>query len=256
MRSSRAARLALTFALVVFAAAAATAQRGGGFYAQRGFTVPYNGKFTFTRIRYNSGGGGFGRGGGGNAWNHDYPRADLHLPMILKAITKLDPNIDETNVLDLEDPEIFKNPILYMWEPGYWQITDEGARNLRDYMLKGGFVVFDDFEMDHWYNFEHQFRRALPDAKFIKLDASHRIFNTFFEIKELNLPHPNPWVPAPGFYGVFENNDPNGRMMAFACHNSDIAEYWEYSGTGYFPVDTTNDAYKIGINFAIYAMTH
>jgi hypothetical protein len=45
-------------------------------------------------------------------------------------------------------------------------------------------------------------------------------------------------------------------MMALVLYNSDVAEYWEYSGTGYLPVDTTNDAYKIGINFAIYAMTH
>jgi hypothetical protein len=254
MRSPRAARVAATLVLVTLALAAAAAQRGGGFFASQSYTVPYNGKLTFTRVRYSGGLGSFGRGGS-NAWNHDYPRADRHLPMILDAITALKPNLDVSNILDLEDPEIFKNPILYMWEPGGWRITEEGAKNLSDYLLKGGFIVFDDFEFGDWYNFEEQFRRAMPTAEFIKLDASHRIFHSFFEINELNLPHPYVNAP-PAFYGVFEDNDPNGRMMALVLYNSDVAEYWEYSGTGYLPVDTTNDAYKIGINFAIYAMTH
>jgi hypothetical protein len=254
MRSPRAARIAVTLVLVVLALAATAAQRGGGYYSTQSFTVPYNGKFTFTRVRYGGNLGGWGRRGS-NAWNHDYPQADMHLPMILEAVTSLKPNLDVSNILDLEDPEIFRNPILYMWEPGGWRITDEGATNLRNYMLKGGFVVFDDFELDDWYNFETQFRVAMPEAQFIKLDPSHRIFHSFFEIDKLNLPHPYAAV-SPAFYGVFEDNDPNGRMLAFICYNSDVAEYWEYSGTGFLPVDTTNDAYKIGINFTIYALTH
>jgi hypothetical protein len=60
----------------------------------------------------------------------------------------------------------------------------------------------------------------------------------------------------PVFYGVFEDNDPAGRMMALVLYNSDVAEYWEWSGQGLFPVDTTNDAYKIGVNFMVYALTH
>lgn len=256
MRSPRAVRLAVTLALLVVAIAGAAAQRGGGFDFSRSWEarVPYNGKFTFTRVRYNSGLGGFSRGRS-NAWNHDYPRADYHLPKILEAITSLKPNVDVSNILDLEDPEIFRNPILYMWEPGGWRITDEGAENLRKYLLKGGFIVFDDFEAGDWYNFEFQFHQAMPEAQFIKLDSSHRIFHSFFEINDLNLPHPFMNVP-PAFYGVFEDNDPNGRMMALVCYNSDVAEYWEWSGEGYLPVDTTNDAYKIGINFTIYALTH
>ena len=89
----------------------------------------------------------------------------MHLPLILQAITLVTRTSEVSNILDLEDPEIFRNPILYMWEPGGWRITDEGARNLREYMLKGGFVVFDDFEVDHWHNFEAQFRRAMPEAR-------------------------------------------------------------------------------------------
>jgi hypothetical protein len=134
MRARLKIRLAVALALVLSVAGAA-AQRGGGFRVSGGTVVrvPYNGKVTFTRVRYNSG-GGFGRGS--SAWNHDYPQADTHLPLIVEAITAIEPNLNVSNILDLEDPEIFRNPILYMWEPGGWQITDEGAANLRAYLLK------------------------------------------------------------------------------------------------------------------------
>jgi hypothetical protein len=239
---------------ILLSASAALAQRGGGLPSMRQEFdhVAYNGRFTFTRIRYH--GGGSGRGWS-NAWNHDYPQADMHLPQILDALTALTPNLRVSNILDLEDPEIFRNPVLYMWEPGFWQVSEAGARNLRDYLLKGGFVVFDDFEADQWINFEAQFRRALPDAEFVRLDTSHRLFHSFFDIEVLNLPHPSVRV-EPAFFGVFENNDSGGRMMALVCYNSDVAEYWEWSDRGLFPVDTTNDAYKLGINLIIYGLTH
>ena len=253
MFGRRAAGPAVVLAIVL-SASAALAQRGGGLRSSgpQFDQFPYNGRFTFTRLRYS--GGGLGRGWS-NAWNHDYPQADMHLPLILDSLTALAPNLHVSNIFDLEDPEIFRNPVLYMWEPGFWRVSEDGARNLRDYMLKGGFVVFDDFEADQWINFEAQFRRALPDAEFIRLDTSHRLFHSFFDIDALNLPHPSVRV-EPAFFGVFEDNDPHGRMMAFVCFNSDVAEYWEWSDRGLFPVDTTNDAYKLGINFMIYALTH
>jgi hypothetical protein len=240
-------------------ASGVVAQRGGrgmgALVAGANVNPPYNGKFTFTRLSYNSGLAGFGRGWS-SAWNHDYPQADLHLPLILDALTALKPNLHASNIFNLADPEIFHNPILYMWEPGFWSTTDEEAENLRNYMLKGGFVIFDDFEVDQWNNFEEQFRRAMPEAEFVKLDATHPIFHTFFEMDTINIPHPSVGGIVPAFYAVFEDNDPRKRMMALACHNSDIAEYWEWSGEGRFPVDTTNDAYKVGVNYFIYAMTH
>ncbi len=256
MRSRRPLRLLVTAALIVTAVAAAAAQRGGRFFNSRAQVtrVDYNGKFTFTRLRYNGSGTGFGWGS--SAWNHDYPQADMHLPMILEALTAIEPNLNESNILDLEDPEIFRNPVLYMWEPGGWRITDEGAKNLRSYMQKGGFVVFDDFEDDQWYNFEEQFLRAMPESRFIQLDPSHTLFHAFFELDELNLPHPDAGHGAPTFLGVFEDNDPSKRMMALVCYNSDVAEYWEWSARGVFPVNTTNDAYKLGINYMIYALMH
>ena len=258
-------RVVLIVVCLVVVSGALLAQRGGGrggpsaLSRTLGVNPPYDGRFTFTRVSYNRGSGlagGFSRRGGmSQAWNHDYPRADLNLALILEAITAIQPNLDATNILSLEDPEIFKNPVLYMWEPGYWRITDAEAENLRKYLLKGGFIIFDDFEVDHLDNLKEQFRRAMPHAEFIKLDTSHRIFHTFFEMNSINVPHPTMNV-QPAYYAVFEDNDPTRRILALANHNSDIAEYWEWSGQGFLPVYTTNDAYKLGVNYIIYALTH
>ena len=256
-------RAALTTACLVALSAVLLAQRGGGrggvFMSSRVNVNPrYNGQFTFTRVTYNNAPNlnrMYFRGGMSQAWNHDYPRADFNLPLILDTITAIRPNLDTSNVLSLEDPEIFKNPVLYMWEPGYWNITDGEAENLRHYLEKGGFIIFDDFEVDHLDNLEEQFRRAMPRAEFVKLDSSHPIFHSFFDMNTINVPHPTMNV-EPGYYAVFEDNDPTRRVIALANHNSDIAEYWEWSGQGYFPVNTTNDAYKLGVNYMIYALTH
>jgi len=239
--------------LVLGVSTAALAQRGGwggafGFGGPRASAnPPYDGRFTFTRVRYEGG----GRRGG--SWADGYPRSDRHLSLILDALTSMRVNTDGSNVLDLEDPEIFRNPVLFIIEPGYWRISDRGAANLRAYLLKGGFIIFDDFEEDLWFNFEAQFRRALPEAEFVKLDTTHAIYRTFFNLEEIRLPHPSDRI-EPAYYGVFEDNDPAKRLMAIANHNSDVAEYWDYSGTGRLPVDTTNDAYKLGVNYMIYGV--
>jgi hypothetical protein len=71
----------------------------------------------------------------------------------------------------------------------------------------------------------------------------------------INFPHPMIGV-SPTYYGIFEDNDPSRRLLVIANHNNDVAEYWEWSGTGLFPVDTSNEAYKLGVNYMVYALTH
>jgi hypothetical protein len=142
-----------------------------------------------------------------------------------------------------------------MAEPGYWRPTEDEAGNLRRYLFKGGFIIFDDFEGPEWNNFATQFRRVLPDHALIELDVTHPIFHSFFDMKTIDFPHPLSNV-LPTYYGVFENNDPTRRMLAIVNYNSDLAEYWEWSDTGYLPTDFTNEAYKLGINYVVYAMTH
>jgi hypothetical protein len=99
-------------------------------------------------------------------------------------------------------------------------------------------------------------RRVLPDHRFMEIDKSHPVFHSFFEIDE-----PLEFVPPygadpPVFYGLFEDNDPAGRLMVVANLNNDLGEYWEFSDTGFAPVDLSNEAYKFGVNYIIYALTH
>ena len=213
--------------------------------------LEYDSRFAFTRIRYSS---GIGRGGG--SWAHDYPRADEHLPKIIAELSTRRPRVDGSNVLDLEDPQIFLNPILYISEPGFWAVTENGAANLRTHLLKGGFLIFDDFEQRaQWDNMARQMSQVLPDHQWIEIDVSHPIFHSFFEMKRIDFPHPTVNV-IPSYFAMFEDNDPRRRMLVLANWNSDLAEYWEYAGQSFMPVDITNEAYKLGVNYIFYGLTH
>ena len=222
-------------------------------------TVDYDSHFVFTRIRYGAS-GGLARGlfgGGGGGWEHDYPTADRNLAAILDYITNMRVHLDGSNILDLDDPRIFENPVIYMSEPGYWTTDDAEAASLRAYLLKGGFIIFDDFDGDaDWQNLVQQMKRALPDHHFIRLDVTHSIFQSFYGLKTLNIPHPMLQGIEPVFLGMFENNDPTGRMMAIANWNNDIGDYWEWSAEGLYGDAPTTDAYRLGVNYMVYEMTH
>jgi hypothetical protein len=214
--------------------------------------VPYDGRFMFARLRY----GGFGGGGFRREppWAHDYPRSDWHFMRIVEEITFIRTHRDESNVFALDDPELFNFPVSYMSEPGFWTTSDAEAAALRTYLQKGGFLIFDDFRGRDWDNLESQMRRVMPELRFIQLDASSLVFRSFFEIKSLDFQAY--YDQDPVFYGMFEDNDPNQRMIAVANYNNDLGEYWEFSDTGFVPVDLSNEAYKFGVNYVVYAMTH
>jgi Domain of unknown function (DUF4159) len=218
--------------------------------------VDYDGRLVFVRIRFDVGfTGAFGRMRGSRGelpWAHDYPTADTHLMKILKEMTLTSPRVDASNVLKLDDPGLFDYPIAYMSEPGYWTMSDAEAKGLREYLLKGGFIIFDDFRFDDWYNLEAQMKRVLPELKWVELEHSHRVFNSFFEIKNFDFGE----YGKETYFGMFEDNDPNKRLIAIAGHNQDLGEYWEYSDTGLRMVDLTNEAYKYGVNYFIYGLMH
>lgn len=217
--------------------------------------VEYDGRVTFVRIRYEVGYSGMGRRGsrGELPWAHDYPTADLHMMKILNELTSIEARADGSNVLTLDDPELFNYPIAYMSEPGFWTASDDEIAGLRSYLLKGGFIIFDDFVGNHWYNLEQQMRRVLPDGRWIELDKKHPVFTSFFEITNFSF---SSYGIQEIYYGMFENNDPNGRLLAIAGLNQDLGEFWEFSDTGLFPVDLSNEAYKYGVNYFIYGLTH
>ena len=261
LRSALAVVVALGITLFTSASTASDARSTGRAQPPAQFrseTVPYNSKFTFTRIRYGSPygsrRGGF-RGYGGSAWNHDYPMADRNMQVMLNEFTAVRANTEGSNVFELEDRGIFQHPILYISEPGTWGLTDEGAVNLREHLLKGGFLIFDDFEEDQWYNMAEQLAKALPEGQWVEIGPEHPIFDTFFYVENIYVPHPLVRV-TPSYRVIFEDNDPEERIMVLANHNSDLAEYWEYAAEGYFPVDPTNDAFRLGINYIVYGLTH
>jgi hypothetical protein len=215
----------------------------------------YRARFVFTRIRYGQSDLAGAFRWGGSRWSHDYPRADQHLSRLLSELTTIRVELTGTNVLELNDPELFQHPVAYISEPGFWTMSDTEAVLLREYVLKGGFLIFDDFENEQWDNLEAQLLRVLPELRPIAIDVRHPIFHSFFDMESIDFPHPMVDV-MPTYYGVFENNDPSGRMLAIVNYNNDIAEYWEWSDSGWLPIDITNEAYKLGVNYMIYALTH
>ena len=222
--------------------------------------IPYDGQFTFVRLRWKTGTYGARVAGQGiNFWLHEFPRAEQNLMTILKDLTLIDARTNGSLILPLDDPDLFKHPIAMMWEPGFWIMSDREAERLREYLLKGGFVIFNDFELDQWDNFDAQMHRVLPGARWIRLDATHPIFGSFFRIEKPDFPHPvnhHLFGFNPTYFGLFEDNDPTRRLMAIANYNTNLAEYWQMAGTGFFPIDSSNEAFKLGVNYMLYGLTH
>ena len=216
--------------------------------------LPYDGRLTFVRVSYQYGLGGFRRRE--PPWMHDYPTSDTHMMKILNELTLARPHLDGSNIYALSDPALHNYPIAYMSEPGFWMMEEEDVKGLRSYLLKGGMIIFDDFRGRDFDNLQEQMRRALPELHWIEIDPTQPVFHSFFEIDDPHSMIPPYGNMPPVFYGLFEQNDPAKRLMAVANVNNDLGEYWEFSDTGYAPVDLSNEAYKFGVNYYIYGLTH
>lgn len=249
----------------VTVAAAAQRQRWGFDFEPpevEYYNAPYDDLFTFVRVRFRPSQWAPGpyQWGLDLKWNHDYPRADVHLPQILGEVTGMRANGVATTIVSVGDPELFRYPWVYMCEVGYLTLDDDEVRNLRDYLLKGGFMVVDDFVNYHWFNLESEMKKVFPELDFKELGRDHPIFNTFFEIKDLTFAG-GPYNGfdggrSPRYFALFENNDPNGRMLMIANFDNDIGESWEFPDNPYVLVDITNDAFKLGVNYVIYSTLH
>ncbi len=228
--------LASTIAGILVVAAAAFAQ---DFFRQRSpdrsietaDNVPYDGRLVFVRLRYATGMAGMGRRGRDPGWHHDYPTADVHMMKILNEITIVRPRMDGSNILGLADEELPNFPIAYMSEPGFWYPEENEVIGLRNYLLKGGFIIFDDFRGYDWDNLQEQMQRVLPEARWVQLDEKHPIFHSFFEINDLRY-LPSYGDTPPSYYGIFEKNDPSKRLIAIA----DVTRTSESTGSSRIPV--------------------
>ena len=192
---------------------------------------------------------------------------------IMQEVSYINPHVDEINAITLDDPALFRYPLAYIIEVDWWAMTDREAVALRAYLQKGGFVIVDDFKPRRgasaaawrrsgggygtgWEVFEAAMKRVVPEGRFVDLDASHPIFHSFFEIDRLDI-IPQAYIAGqPIFRGLFEDNDPAKRLQMIVNYNTDVSQFWEWSGTGLRPIDETNEAYKLGVNYIIYGLTH
>lgn len=245
-------RLGIVLAVAVLMILTVDAQRGRfrPNLPSPGASVSYDGRFTFVRLWYPHYPG----------WSYDYPDMERNFTLILKDLTSVPARFDASNILRMDDPELMKYPIAYLSEPGYWYPTDEEAQGLGTYLAKGGFLIVDDFHFENeWRVFEAAMRKVLPDARIERLTTAHPIFNSFFSIESLELPYPGR-LGETGltgeFYGIYEGNDPSKRLKVVINYNMDIGDYMEHSGSGWYLVNPTNEAYKFGVNYVIYGLTH
>ena len=211
-------------------------------------------KFTMARIRYSTGNfGWFGPGGQGPPWSHDYPQAQQHLMKILAEVTKLDVN-EESPIVSFEEEEVFKYPIAYLCEVGFLELSEKEAHNMREYLLRGGFLIVDDFRGEGALeNFKQQMKLVFPDRSLEELERTHAIFTCFYDISNLFPIPPYARNLIPQYLGV---KDDKGRLMMVVDYNNDISEYWEWSNDPFMPIEQTNEAYKYGVNYVFYALTH
>ena len=228
-------------------------------------------KFTFCRIRYTSM-GGYGRGD----WQTDFPASDLNFSQRLEELTTITVNKDERGnykhvVMDITDEQLFDYPFIYMIEVGRLHFTDQEVETLRDYLLRGGFLMVDDFwGTMEWENWEYEISRVFDPREYPmkKLDLEHPIFHMVFTLKEIpQVPSIHHWLRGgntsergrdseePRYLGI---SDKEGRLMVLICHNTDLGDGWEREGENrdYFEVISSRWAYPLGINIVVYAMTH
>jgi hypothetical protein len=219
------------------------------------------GEFAFARVQYNSYyQGGFGYG----PWSVDFPDADRNF---LRGVARLS-NVrvmPEPIVLSLGDEQIYEYPFLYMLEVGrnggpYFTPTE--LENLREYLLRGGFLLIDDFwGTREWQAFENSFSAVFPGREIVRLPADHEIFRVYYDIEGPQM------IPALGNENAQPERDvgeaslhaildDDGRIMVLINWNTDMGDGWEHTYHPRYPTRYANLAYQMGLNYLIYSMTH
>jgi len=216
------------------------------------------GEFTFVRLIYS---GGNWRG---SNWATDYPKADIQFLYAVRKLTDFTFVSSENKALPIMAEELFEYPFLYAVEVGYMALSDEEVLRLREYLLRGGFLVVDDFHGQfEWQRFYAQIKRVLPEYEPEELQPSHPIFHCHFDIEEtFQVPGlqfvytGRTWEKGgfePRYMGI---HDENGRLMVMINHNVDFGDAWEWAEQEVYPRKFANLAFQLGVNYIIYSMTH
>jgi hypothetical protein len=213
-------------------------------------------KFMFARIHFGPIFPGAYWGDRGEEWSHDYPEAGLHLRKIISELSKTQVYNDINEyVFTFNDPNLCKYPFAYLCEVGHLDLSEDEIKGMREYLLRGGFLLVDDFRGNYEYRiFLEYVKQAFPEPEYeIKpLDVSHPIFNCFFSIPTLEVSG-NYRGLRPQFLGL---EDKKGRLMMMINYNYDVSDFWQWSNDPNMPIQDSNTAYKFGVNYVFYSMTH
>jgi len=200
---------------------------------------------------------------GGTAWTVDYPEGDRTFARLLERLTTIDVRTVEQPVNLDEGIDAYYWPFLISGLVGAWDLTDEHAAKLREYLLRGGFLLCDSFYGTvEWDGFVAGMRRVFPDRPILELADDHPIFHAVYDLTE--RPQIPTWQHLP--YGGYRNDgatphwrailDDDGRVMVMITFNNDIADGWQRADEYEYPQEAANLAIALGVNFAVYALTH
>jgi hypothetical protein len=273
-------------ALVLALALTALAQRGrfgGGFGGIAGPsgplpTFPAQGEFHFIRTEYtdlpnHSRGFGYSsRNARGNGWwIVDWPDADYHFAEGVRRLTRI--SVGEPLHMSLLDDRIFDEPWIYATQVGWWSLNNAEVARLREYLTRGGFLVVDDFwsqDPDSWPVFQQTMERTLPGRPITEMAETDPAMHVLYDIRDKD----RVWIPGSrhlrlGPNGVvqpiqppgtapmwFSIADEKGRMVVAVNYNTDVGDAWEFADVPEYPEQMTELAYRYGIDYIIYAMTH
>jgi hypothetical protein len=239
-----------------------TRELGGDYYLPPDWhgNPTYDGRVTFVRIKWR----GYEKfTNQGPGWSHDYPTSETHFSKIMREITTERPFVEAppvfgSTILSFDDPLLMKYPIAYLSEPGGWHMSPTELAGFKKYIQRGGFLIFDDMgfrSTTDLQNLVYEWKRAFPNAQVMEIPQNHPVFDSFFKIDFTKIqPYYAPGTPAQVF-GFYEDNDPKKRLLAVINNNNDLGEYIEFSEQG-FNITPTNEAYKLAVNYFVYALTH
>ena len=211
--------------------------------------------------RFRFGGGNWREGN--SSWTQDYPRADRHFNLAMRRLTRIHVRSAEQPV-NLEDGDAPDWPWLYAVQVGEWDLTDAQAAAFREYLLRGGFFMCDDFWSDReWQVFERSMRRVFPDRPIVDLPNSESIFHTVYNLddryqvpgaRSIGTGSTEKCFNCPARWrGIY---DDKGRVMVAICFESDIGDSWEFADDPRYPEKYSALGIRIGVNYVVYAMTH
>ncbi|MGD0361729.1 MAG: DUF4159 domain-containing protein [Bryobacteraceae bacterium] len=225
-------------------------------------------EWTFARLMYPPGpnDGYAGRFDGDwhyglSLWTQDYPRADRHFSQALRRLTRVSVRSVEQPV-NLDEGDAYDWPWLYAVQVGEWGLTDKQANEMREYLLRGGFFMADDFHGTfEWEMFEQRIKRVFPDRPIVEIEDKDAIFHTVYDLND-RYQVPGEAHVIPGFknHGIGAHwrgiYDDKGRIMVAISYNSDLGDAWEWADAPHYPEKFSALAIRIGVNYVVYAMTH